>query len=879
MLLIAAVPAFASHKVTYGSEWTIHSAFNNQVRKIIDSPDKTFFFVHQRLYNSATNKFTVNNDGYYSNPSGAIFYYDKNNPSPGLQDLAHSARISGFDMRLVNYNPGTKTLVIAYEDGGIDVISSDFKVTYIDDLKKRVMPGATTISSINFDPLNGDIWLGTQAGFAKIELTTLSVTLAPQWNEAVTDIVPVGDKVICAIGAKVYQAPRTANLSMRESFTDTGISVATTNNIMSLSATTFATIATSGTIYTVSWDGTKWVKTDGPASGNSAMQTNSVVNASDHTVTPTEKGFYIAYSNKAFSIERPVNNGTSATVTQITLPAGGTIYNASYDLKNFWFYTDPRTFVQKSLTKGSNGNADKWENLTDLVPATPLTAKDSYLLYSPSQGLVVLNRHPQTITEYYNPIENTLVATYRDGKWKNVSPCYNPPYITDTNQAAKTAMNTMINQNKWIVSTPLGAIIDPLNPDVLFVGSNLEGMAAIYLDDPRKNPFIIVRDTGTDMDDFNSHHFLETNTNWASVMPVTPLGHDTDNVLWFYYNSCQSNINGKNIVLYAIQPEGREEQLKSNDGYSSDHLNIKKIVVPSSMGVNFWSLGTTLRHPSNKNKLITARKGGDAGGLCVHVFDHKGTLDDPSDDSLVSIYKLRTPGGLVIANDIHQITENPITGDIFISAFQNTYVINLKDPIVNGTIAARTITFTGEDNLMSDVFPMMRSNFVDFDEYGRIWVPTRDYGLVCLSPDGKQVIATYNASNSPIGFDDIHSVGWNPDTKSLFVSANNVVCEVKVDTPAAFVNSNDPLQPFAVPQAVTNDFSGTLAIHNVPSGLILRVRTPDGKTITSLDAPINGVAYWNLLDNEGNSVPSGSYTIEDASTHNLITPIIVPVVR
>lgn len=878
MLLIAAVPAFASHKVTYGSEWTIHSAFNNQVRKIIDSPDKTFFFVHQRLYNSATNKFTVNNDGYYSNPSGAIFYYDKNNPSPGLQDLAHSARISGFDMRLVNYHPASKTLVIAYDDGGIDVISPDYKVTYFDDIKKHVMPGATTINSINFDPVNGDIWLGTKAGFAKIDAATLTVTLAPQWDEAVSDIVPVGDKVICAIGAKLYHAPKTANLSLRNSFIDTGLSVATTNNIMSLSATTFATIATSGTIYTVSWDGTKWVKTDGPASGNSAMQTNSVVNASDHTVTPTEKGFYIAYSNKAFSIERPAKDGDSATVTQIALPSGGSIYNASYDLKNFWFYTTPRTFEQKSLTKGSDGSTS-WQNLTNLVPATPLTAKDSYLLYSPTQGLVVLNRHPQTITEYYDPIENTLIATYRNGQWRDVSPCYNPAYITDTNAAAKTAMNTRISQNKWVVSTPLGAAIDPLNPDVLFVGSNLEGMAAVYLDDPRKNPFIINRETSSDLNEFNADHLLENNTGWTYLVPVTPLGHDNNNVLWFYYNSCQSNINGKNLVFYAITPEGRETQLKSGDGYASPHLDLKKIVAPNTMKISWWCVGTTMRHPDNQTKIVTSRKAGNDSGLSIQVYDHKGTLDDPSDDTVTDIYKLRTPGGLNIANAISQIKENPVTGDIFISAFQNTYIINLNDPIVNGTIAARTLTYTGEDGLSSDVYPMMRSNFVDFDEYGRIWVPTQDYGLVCLSPDGKQVIATYNASNSPIGFDDIHSVGWNPDTKSLFVSANNVVCEVKVDTPVGLGNSGDSLQPFAVPQAVTSDFTGTVAIHNVPLGLTLRVRDADGKTVANLNAPVDGVAYWNLLDNEGNSVPSGSYTIEDASTHNSITPIIVPVVR
>ena len=81
------------------------------------------------------------------------------------------------------------------------------------------------------------------------------------------------------------------------------------------------------------------------------------------------------------------------------------------------------------------------------------------------------------------------------------------------------------------------------------------------------------------------------------------------------------------------------------------------------------------------------------------------------------------------------------------------------------------------------------------------------------------------------------------------------------------------------PQAVSADFTGNVSLHNVPAGVALRVRDADGRTVAALPETKNGTTFWNLLDADGNLVPTGRYTISDASGNNLMPEFTLPVVR
>lgn len=873
----ATIPADASEKPNYSAaDWTVHSAFNNKPRKIIDTPDGVFFFTHQHLYTTGTTTVPYNLGGYYSTPSGAVFYFDKHNPQAGIQDFAKLTTLAGADMRALNYDPVSRRLVIAYLDGGIDIIGPDLSSTYIADIKNRDYPDANSISAINFDA-DGNIWLGTKHGFVRIDGSSLTVRYAPSWSEAVTDIVPVGDKVIAVIGNKICEAPASANLALRSSFkpstlTGTTGNIGTVGNLMSLNGS-FATLSTAGAIhfYTPAADGGWSVQNIATSvlilsaefrGMKSPLDDNSyVINRVDHTVTPTAEGFYVAATDYAYMICRPETAGQTPTLKKVALPKGGLVYSSSYDGRSFWFYTDPRKFTERSLSDG------KWTDVRSLEPNAPLTAKDNQILYSPTQGLIVVNQNPQELAQIWGEIISSLVAGYKNGKWTDLSPCHNPAYLTETDSKAKAAFDRFIGERRWMC-TPMGASIDPLYPDVLHMGSKWLGAASVYLDDPRKNPFLITFTTPA-FEGFNPLPLLPFQ-NWEG--PILSLGADADNVQWFYYgtNTIGGLDNGAadtDITLFAITPEGRT--CLADDDIQTHFQGVKKLVFPSTLKSNYWMRGTALRHPSNRNKIVTYTFEGDATGSALRICNHKGNLDrgsyGPDNITYIRYFRLET-GALYQPSAVHSVIENPYNGDIVISTMHDTFIINLKSPVIGNTIDARSVTFKDENGHPVQFRPSTRSNCAAYDEYGRLWVGTSDSGVIGLSADGNTIVAHYDKTNSPLSDNDIHGLGWNPDTKSLFISSADMIAEVRPDSAPALTAQQTFSAPAAYPATVPADFGGTVAFHNIPSGVALRVRDSKGTTVRELDAAEEGaLAYWDLLDGDGQMVPSGLYSVSDAS--------------
>lgn len=868
-LLAIAPVAQASRPVAADPNWIFHSSFDNMPRKIIDTPDAVYFFVHQRYYNTSTF------NAYFSIPTGAIFKLDKSNTAAGLQDMHKTIPFSGTDMRLFEVDPETGLMVIAYTDGGIDLVTKDGKVTYISEIKNRTFPGSWVINSISFDPTSHNVWIGTGAGFMHISSSTLAPVQAPEWNEAVSDICPVGQKIVAIIGNNIYEAPAGSNIARRDSYTAiAGISTAVPLRLMPLSANHFAYLTNNGSIQLATFANNKWSRKQLLAATSAMLQAPEITVADrlDHAIGRTANGYYISGLRTAYLISRPTDSSAAPGYTKVTLPTDATLYSASYDTSDYWYYRDRGQFVNRKTTGSS------WTDPTGVYRTTsPLTCKDVTFAYSPVAGFIAVNCDPDMRANSTDGTFPPLPASYRNGVWNNLAPTYNTPYLIEEQPSYTATLNSLLW--RFPVEGPRGFCIDPLFPEIAHMGSTWEGMAAMNMADPKKFPIINVT-PGDNLSKLPSRTEI-TKSTWGTYTGIYCAGFDTKNNLWML-KSEMSNPDASKHTHYTLlywTPEARREALLNSDASLGDKWG--KIDISAKTNAEFWMWGQALAHSSNQNKILFSIHGSpaDQSGRPIFIYDYNGTLENTSDDKMVSFSKFQLPSGetsgIMYMNDM---VENPLTGEVVACTANGTFIFNPATPLKSGAMPARSLIQDSDFGVGYDIISPFVSTTACYDEYNRLWIAGNNGGVIGMSADHKNIIAHFDTRNSPIPSDNIYGIGWNPETKTLFISTDMGIVEVRVDNHMSAVSSEHQ-QPFLTPDNVNPEYAGTVAIHSLPAGVNVKVTDMAGKTVAVLPEPESGVTYWNLLDNKGHRVPTGRYNITDASGNNRISPMSVVVTK
>lgn len=886
--------ALASHHNNESyPDWTFHSAFNNSPRKIMDSERYTYFFVFQQLFSK------TDYSGYVSNPTGAIFRFDKQNPAEGMKDLAQLAPISGFDMRQAALDPETGLLVIAYCDGGVDFILPDLSVKYFDNLKKLHTPGSIDVNAISFDPKSHDVWIATSSGFMHIGYDSLTPLHVTEWGKKVNDIIPVGNgRTMAIIDGKITLATEGADIRYADSFNE--IASATSGvpaRLMPLSDLYVAYMSENGSFsqlqYTPSTD--KWKRTAkngtttkdymkpeinaGNASAWRALH-NTLINRVEHSVIPTANGYYASSNTEGYFINRPVSETDAPTFVKQPLPTGSSIsygldnsnvYTHSYDGSTFWLYKPRGKFECRKFD-----GTDWSEPIHTIAPNAPLVVKDIDFVDTEKYGMIAVTRCPMMRSSNLNDINHICITSLKDGKWNNLSPIFYTPYLAENNPAA--IQNIQKYNYAFPVGDPMGFKIDPKNPEFFFAGSGSSGFCGGSLADPRKVPAIFHSEGDDRYNEIGAYTLFDRPT-WNSYNGLYVLGFDGLNNLWALRTlTLSSKYSGQGFGLYYWNESDRNRVMNA-DTPPADH-GVVELIIPSDVSCEFWVSGTTLMHPDNGTKLILSCQGGNDGGAAFIVYDHNGTPDNIRDDKMTFIRKFKTNNGALRRFvKAFGYAENPFTGELVLLEHDNVFVIDPKAPVVDGIIDAKILSFATPDGDVTDFLPDFIATAAAFDEYGRLWIATETNGVFGFSPDYSTQIAHFNTTNSPLPTDRTFGVGWNRERKSLFISTELAIAEVKVDSPTAIPTSGNTDGIFMVPEYVKADYTGSVSFYNIPANSNLRIRDAKGNTIRILERNGDGQTHWDLLDSDGKSIKSGIYTITDAALQSSFDPIIIPIAR
>ncbi len=839
-------------------EWKLHPSFDRTPLRIIDTPEDTYFLVHQQIYD----KSKVG----YDFPSLTLFRYNKNATDKGITPLVHDVQLTSADIRMADYSPKGDYLIVVYNDGGIDLIDKDMHLTHIDKLKRYTIPGMAKVTSVSFEPSTGDAWIGTDAGYMHVDAVSFTIQDVKVFDRGIDRICKFGDKLVALSGNAAWQSDVVNPLTFNE-FKKIS-SVGSPSIMLPLGENEFAYVygapgsnsPINRVLKLARFDNSSWKVTDlGQDSFYSLSNNGTVVDRYESNFIPNKDGYLIYSVSKAWQLYAPKDDESTRLVS-ISLDSNP-LSLGSWDFSNFWCYRDRGTFVLRhaDFTMDSNATsaAATWTDMQDPIrPNAPAAFICTYMDYSPKYGLLAMNHGVDWNFTYVGAVVPNLLSGLNNNKWSVYSQTYEMPYSIENNSELRSKYTEF-----YPIYSPKGVCVDPLNPDKVWISSMFGGIMVMDLSDVKKD---VIR-FGTEKDPFNGFPgFIPAMPDgaWGSHCAFAPVRCDSENRLWTIFYA-----RGQNRVLHLKYMN--DNRLNDFYGKPVDAISEEKawntIVLPYEGDASSKCLVLPLFHERNKNKLMICT------GLSTDViilYDHKGTLDNIEDDTYEEIRMVRMPTeNKVGIYGILNIIEDPINGDVLILTSGETITVSANLDVINSEVKGNH--FNVMDNDLRGVIPSaVQINSIVYDEYERMWIATNNQGLIEYSPKDNQV-NIYNTENSPLLSDCVYGLGWDMSTQSLMVSTKLGMVQLFPDIASA-VKAKKILS--VAPNWISPDFNGNVNINNIPYFSQVIVRDKDGNVVNVLENENSSNIQWNLCDKTGKKIKSGIYTIctKDSNSVELI---------
>lgn len=847
------------------SQWKLYKSFDRTPVKILDTEKKTYYLVHQQPFSKSQES--------YKNPSLTLFYSDKNEHPMQIKQLEGIPSASKSAICTAEYCVSADKLIVGYQDGAIDIVSSDGSVFGIDRNKLVEYPGEDKLRRIVTSNFSDEIFLCNDYGYAIVNARSGEIVGKTQLDKDIDAVFPNGEGLILCSGGVVYES-NSMNPSKFSDFTP----IKNMTSIIwcaPLNKDTFVILkgALAGSLQLSALsrgeDG-DWKETELCKDTFSTRVANeSLLNRYEGNFMPNKDGYLLYTSAKVWQIA--CNESGEAIVRGIPLdtvmsPVG------SWDFKNFMTYKDRGKFLKRIAQNPEETTAAKVQWTDEGVGIRPQAPADffvSHMAYSPNYGLMLVN-HGCTLsmpisTSINPPMLNSLS---KDG-WQFYSypdPDNSPAYLKGNNEMEKL-WKTYIN--RYPITDPVGVVFDPFNQDMVIMSSSFGGICMQDVSKPDAMPIKICSPT----DYLAKMPFALPqlmNQNWTAYTGLSAPRLDRDTTLWF----CQINrLSGKGndfgkLIFKYITKERRKEMYSKSFEEMKGETWLETLDVPYYGSYTSYCNALAFKHPSSKNYLIADPQMWGSG---ISLIDHKGTLEDNSDDVCRQLYGILDQNGNkidFIKN--YELLEDPSNGDAIVAYYNGLVSFHPSAKVsVDGYIKGVDLSETkgGEELIVPQ---NCQVNNATFDNYGRLWIATNNQGVICLSADRKKVEYRLNEDNSPLPSNTVYGLGWDSSRNSIMISTLRGLAEFTPDTGNAGSATGNAITIY--PAKVKPGYNGHVSFRNLPLNSDICIRNRDGKVVKRLSTGISRFLTWDLCDTNGNRIEAGVYTVSlpDSTEQELI---------
>jgi len=239
---------------------------------------------------------------------------------------------------------------------------------------------------------------------------------------------------------------------------------------------------------------------------------------------------------------------------------------------------------------------------------------------------------------------------------------------------------------------------------------------------------------------------------------------------------------------------------------------------------------------------------------------NQGNLDSASDDT-----------GVVLNQSSNNLPNNKVQtlildkrGEVWVGTAEGIARFLFPDRVIIGNAADRQAErLRIRNELTGDItFFLNRTsiNTIAVNAANEKWIGTQGDGVYHIREEGGLVtiLKHFTSSNSPLPSNNITSVAIDDLTGNVYI-ATDVGLLSYMDVVTAGVREMDKLKVYPNPYVYDRN-SGSIIIDGLSDETSINILTTDGKLVQRLDVR-GGRASWNALDQSGNRLSTGVYTV------------------
>jgi hypothetical protein len=238
------------------------------------------------------------------------------------------------------------------------------------------------------------------------------------------------------------------------------------------------------------------------------------------------------------------------------------------------------------------------------------------------------------------------------------------------------------------------------------------------------------------------------------------------------------------------------------------------------------------------------------------VYDPAGTPANTSDDRYIRLQVQDTEGHTM--NNLYSI-EQDLDGNIWIGTDMGPAVYYNPGRAFSSDMKASRIKIPRNDGsgLADYLLGTQTVTAIAVDGANRKWFGTLSSGAFLMSDDGREELAGFSASNSPLLSDNIVTIAVNGITGEVWFGTAEGIVSYRGEATAGV---DDYSGMYAFPNPVREDFEGVVTVTGLVENSSVKITDLSGNLVMETRS-LGGQATWDLRNYRGQRVATGVYLV------------------